>query len=94
MTCRVLTECTWSPDGHSEFRFGPGTVLSDGDPRVANGFLTVARREGWVEVIAEAQPSPAVARVSPASARLSPARSKRTAPRQKTARKPKKTEEA
>jgi hypothetical protein len=83
MTVRVLVDCTWSPDGAALFHFAPGEVVTDRDPRSGNGFMEVAVRRGWVEVISDPIASPATTVMSPTKPRRSPGRAKRTAPRRK-----------
>ena len=83
MTYRVLSQCEWSPDGHSRVLMAPGDVLTRDDPRVGGGFIQVALHAGWIEALHSDPSPPAEAVRSPAKARKSPARARRSSPRRK-----------
>ena len=91
-TARVRTACGWAQEGTRIHRLRPGEIIDDRDPRFDARFWEVAQREGWIEVVAEAKPSPRGAQQSPGKARASPAKP-REAPQRKDAPKPKGDEE-
>lgn len=71
---RMLTNATWSPDGHSVVHYGRGELVRSDEPRAHNGFVNVALEAGWAERVHADEASPITSRSSSVTARSAPAK--------------------
>lgn len=75
---RMLTNATWSPDGHSIVHYGRGELVRSDEPRAHNGFVSVALQAGWAERVHADEASPTIPRSSSITARSAPSKKARS----------------